>query len=147
MFHVKQLCTCLSFCAFILDANDFCGRVMDRHHATFCFKGGSLHAFDIFDSDCAVRPEDKKVSPVNSTGHSKWNFLQEHDHVASGLGQLQFVIAFALHLRLELEPVTFYSDRVELMTYDLHCLILALPCVVPIYVQKQPASHRRVSNT
>ena len=89
---------------------------MDRHHATFCFKGGSLHAFDIFDSDRAIRPEDKKVCPVDSTGHPEWNFLQEHDHVARGLGQLQFVIAFALHLRLKLKAITLYSNRVELMT-------------------------------
>ena len=89
---------------------------MDRHHATFCFKGGSLHAFDIFDRGRSVRPEDKKVCPVDSTWHPERNLLQEHDHVASGLGQLQFVIAFALHLRLELEAVTFYSDRVKLMT-------------------------------
>ena len=116
MFHVKQLCNCLSSCAFILDANNFYGRIMDRHHAAFCFEGGSDHAFDIFDTDFTVRPEDKKVCPVNSTGHPEGNFLQEHDHVASGLGQLQFVVAFALHLRLEPEPVTFYSDRVELMT-------------------------------
>ena len=89
---------------------------MDRHHATFCFKGGSLHAFDIFDRGRSVRPENKKVCPVDSARHSKWNFLQEHDHVASGLGQLQFVIAFALHLRLELKAIPLYSDRVELMT-------------------------------
>ena len=115
MFHVKQLCTHLSFYTFILDANDFYGRIMDRHHATFCFKGGSLHALDIFDSGRSVRPEDKKVCPVDSAGHPEWNFLQEHDHVASSLGQRQFVIAFALHLRLELKAVTFYSDCVELM--------------------------------